>query len=232
MSRLRGSDRCGLHHSEAGTLYPSCWLGEPVNRVMVEFYCRPEAYVGKPAGSSKKPPEPSARGLFRHLSVWGDSYGMEPAFHRSGIVYDMAAHYGARRPRCGSVLAVVDSMLRAAQDVRADRRNRRVEPFHLPTYATMPRLTLRKGWEKTVTANGGPDSASVPDGFSAEIAEGVELTWVPADPEDEPWSTALLTARGKDHDLTAPELRRLSEEALRAARAIEDEIAVRTGGAA
>lgn len=62
---------------------------------------------------------------------------------------------------------------------------------------------------------------AIPTGFSTDITTEINLTWVPSDPGDEPW----LTARGKDHDLTAAELRRLSEAAARAALAVEAEAA-------
>lgn len=120
MNTTRRADRCGLHGVEAGTLFPYAWVGSPHDWPVVDFGYSAAAYVGKPVNPWAKPAEPQARKLRKWLDVRGEDYCMKPALNRFGIVYDMAASYGARRPRHGSVLAVVRSMLAAARDSGPD----------------------------------------------------------------------------------------------------------------
>jgi hypothetical protein len=59
--------------------------------------------------------------------------------------------------------------------------------------------------------------------MTGELHEGaIQLTTLPPSEREPDWpSTSLLTVRGKDHDLTVSDLRKLSKMCLRAAASLE-----------
>lgn len=60
-------------------------------------------------------------------------------------------------------------------------------------------------------------------GMTSELLDGAILltTLPPSEREPEEVPTSLLTVRGKDHDLTAADLRKFSKACLRAADSLE-----------
>lgn len=143
--RLNRDNRRGLGmREEAGVLYPAEWVGERRWGAWVDLSLAAWHHVNRVKSANGRPPEPQSKKLFEFLRYNGSDYGMKPLIDTRGLVLDIAMRYGARRPRSGSVLRVVQCMMAEAAEVERDRKRRHVKPFYLPDYATMPRLTLRK----------------------------------------------------------------------------------------